>query len=54
MAELINGLGGEQGFGENFLDRNDDESTEAIDITSVFDGPLNFFGNEFTEIPVMT
>ncbi|MFP4337262.1 MAG: nidogen-like domain-containing protein, partial [Halothece sp.] len=50
MAELINGLGGEQGFGENFLDRNDDESTEAIDITSVFDGPLNFFGNEFEEL----
>jgi len=48
---LINGLGGPRGFGENTLDANDDGSSVAIDITSVF-GPqgLNFFGTFYTSI----
>ena len=43
-SPLINGLGGNAGFGENFLGRNDDESTQFIDISSVFEDGLNYFG----------
>jgi heme-binding NEAT domain protein len=52
---LVSGLGGNAGFGEQFLDRNDDGSTGAITIggtaTSVFgiDG-LNFFGHTYTSL----
>ena len=48
---LVNGLGGAAGFGEYVLDRGDDNSSAAIDITSVF-GPqgLNFFGKDYTSI----
>lgn len=49
-ASLISGLGGEAGFGENTLSRNDDRSTSEIDITSIFEGGLNFFGREFTSL----
>ena len=48
MSVLINGLGGSAGFGENFLDRNDDQSTGLIDITSIFESGLNFFGTTYT------
>jgi Ca2+-binding RTX toxin-like protein len=48
QAILINNLGGSAGFGEQFLDRNDDGSTSLVDITSIFEGGLNFFGREFT------
>lgn len=44
---LINSLGGSAGFGENVLDRNDDSSTELIDVTSVFESGLNFFGTAY-------
>jgi Ca2+-binding RTX toxin-like protein len=46
---LVNNLGGAAGFGENVLPVNDDGSTLAIDITSVF-GPdgLDFFGIDRT------
>ncbi|ETX26662.1 nidogen-like domain-containing protein [Roseivivax isoporae] len=50
MTALISGLGGEAGFGEAFLDRNDDRSTLPLDITSIFENGLNFFGREFTEL----
>ena len=50
MTDLINGLGGNVGFGENILDRNDDRSTNAVDITSIFEGGLNFFGRTFTQL----
>lgn len=46
-SNLINGLGGDAGFGENFLERNDDQSTELIDVTSVFEDGLNFFGTNY-------
>ncbi len=51
--QLINGLGGNAGFGEGILGRNDDQSTGAIDLTPVFgeDG-LNFFGRKFTSVYV--
>lgn len=43
MATLINGLGGEKGFGENSVDRNDDGYSNAIDITSIFSSGINLF-----------
>ncbi|HZE14993.1 MAG TPA: VCBS domain-containing protein, partial [Mycobacterium sp.] len=47
--DLVNNLGGTAGFGENVLAANDDGSTPAIDITSVFGSEgLNFFGTHFT------
>ncbi|PNV83615.1 MAG: hypothetical protein C0627_04515 [Sulfurimonas sp.] len=36
LADLVNGMGGDDGFGENSFARNDDGNTDAIDITSVF------------------
>ncbi|SFQ13623.1 beta strand repeat-containing protein, partial [Pseudomonas borbori] len=53
MANLVNGLGGADGFGENQLTRNDDSYTSNISLTTVF-GPngLNFFGTNYTAISV--
>ena len=48
---LISGLGGDAGFGENLLARNDDGSTLEIDITSIFGAAgLNFYGRQFTSL----
>ncbi|MFU8778312.1 MAG: nidogen-like domain-containing protein [Roseovarius sp.] len=44
---LIRGLGGDAGFGEDFLDRNDDDSTARLDITPIFEDGLNFFGTVY-------
>ncbi|MBS4010497.1 MAG: hypothetical protein KGZ72_07050, partial [Roseovarius sp.] len=44
---LIRGLGGDAGFGEDFLVRNDDGSTAQIDITPIFENGLNFFGTVY-------
>ena len=52
MADLISGLGGSEGFGENFLDRNDDGSTLSIDVSSVFPNGLTFFGNTYDDLYV--
>jgi len=49
---LVNGLGGTAGFGENFLAANDDGSTGAIDISTVFSGGLNFFGTTYSSLYV--
>lgn len=51
MPNLVNGLGGSVGFGEQSLARNDDGSSQAINITSLF-GPsgLNFFGTNYTSL----
>jgi hypothetical protein len=46
-SPLINGLGGTVGFGESILDRNDDGSTSFIDVTSVFETGLNFWGTTY-------
>ena len=48
MANLIDGLGGDSGFGENTFAPNDDRSTPQIDITAAFSGGLNFFGTNYT------
>jgi len=51
--ELVNGLGGGSGFGENTLYVNDDGSSSAIDITSVFGvAGLDFFGTSYTSLYV--
>lgn len=50
MANLIDGLGGSVGFGENFLSRNDDGSTTRININSIFENGLNFFGVTFNDV----
>lgn len=52
MTSLINGLGGEAGFGENYVARNDDGSSDLVDITSVFENGLNFFGTVYTGLYV--
>lgn len=52
MAALINGLGGDAGFGENYLERNDDGYSSAIDITSIFPQGLNLFGTTYNSIYV--
>jgi hypothetical protein len=49
-SNLIIGLGGNMGFGENTLSANDDRSTGAIDLTSVFPFGLNFFGSTYNSI----
>ncbi len=47
---LVTGLGGPAGFGENTFAPNDDGSVE-VDITSIFGpGGMNFFGTSFTSI----
>ena len=45
---LTNGLGGSVGFGENSLAANDDDSTDFLDLSSVFAGGLDFFGTNYT------
>lgn len=51
---LISGLGGGAGFGENVVDRNDDGSTEEIDVTGIFEDGLRFFGRSFDSLYVNT
>lgn len=50
MANLINNLGGDAGFGETFLARNDDGSTDPVDITPIFGQGINFFGTVYTSL----
>jgi hypothetical protein len=53
MTSLTNGLGGSAGFGESFLNRNDDGSTGLIDLRPVFGNTgLNFFGTVYTALYV--
>jgi Ca2+-binding RTX toxin-like protein len=48
---LVNGLGGQAGFGESALIRNDDGSSSAIDITPIFGTEgINFFGTRYTSL----
>lgn len=54
MASLINGLGGEAGFGEGSVSRNDDGYSSAIDITSIFPDGINLFQNVYTRMYVNT
>ena len=46
-TNLINGLGGDAGFGENAHYRNDDSPTGAIDITGVFGSQGIRFGDSY-------
>lgn len=48
---LVTGLGGTLGFGEQVFFRNDDSSLGPIDITSVFGAAgLDFFGNTYSSL----
>jgi VCBS repeat-containing protein len=48
---LISGIGGATGYGNLALQPNDDNSTGAIDITSVFgEAGVNFFGTNYRSI----
>ena len=52
-TNLVNGLGGTVGFGENVITRNDDGSTFPVSLTDVFGAQgLNFFGTSYTQIGV--
>ncbi len=44
---LVNGLGGSAGFGEGVLGANDDGSTSFINLSSVFEDGLDFFGTNY-------
>lgn len=51
--QLLNGLGGAAGFGENYLTRNDDSYVSSIDIRPVFgNSGLNFFGTTYTHLSI--
>jgi Ca2+-binding RTX toxin-like protein len=53
MATLINNLGGDVGFGEQFVPRNDDFYTTGIDLTTIFGASgLNFFGTNYSHVSV--
>jgi hypothetical protein len=49
-GRLVNTLGGPAGFGENVLFRNDDSSSQAIPVESLFGGALDFYGLPITQI----
>lgn len=51
---LIDGLGGEAGFGENAAPRNDDGYSEFVDLSGVFGDGLNFYGAVYTGLYVNT
>jgi len=53
VPSLVTGLGGAIGFGEGFLQANDDRSTGAIDLSSAFgSGGLYFNGAHYTTLYV--
>lgn len=49
-GRLVNTLGGAAGFGENILNRNDDGSSAAIPVTSLFGSALDFYGLPISQI----
>lgn len=50
---LLNGLGGDSGFGEEYLSRNDDQYSPPIDLTTIFGlGGLTFFGVNYTTLVI--
>ncbi len=49
-VSLINNLGGFTGFGTNTLPANDDSSTSAISIGSIFENGLNFYGTTYNSL----
>ena len=50
QGELMTGLGGEAGFGENSLEYNDDGSTGEINISAAFPNGLQYFGQRFSSL----
>lgn len=49
-APLVNGLGGAAGFGEHLLPANDDASSAAIDLSSLFPDGLDLFGSNYRSV----
>ena len=48
---LINGLGGQSGYGTSVVNTGDDNSSQSIDITPVFGANgLNFYGNQIKRV----
>ena len=51
---LLQTFGGEFGFGEDSVSRNDDGSSPEIDITPIFENGLNFFGVSYDSLWINT
>jgi cysteine-rich repeat protein len=49
-ADLLDGLGGPDGFGDGELEANDDDSSPSIDLDEAFPDGLSFFGRSHREI----
>ncbi|MGD9879905.1 MAG: nidogen-like domain-containing protein, partial [Reyranella sp.] len=49
-TSLVNGLGGDAGFGEMAMPRLDDTPSLLIDLSAVMPGGLNFFGAVYTSL----
>lgn len=53
MTAMVNGLGGPSGFGEHYVERNDDGYEEGVDIRTVFGtAGLNFFGTSYSYVSI--
>ena len=50
QVPLYRSFGGPAGFGSGILNRNDDGSTGAIDLTGAFTGGLRFYGGPYTQL----
>ncbi len=53
-VELLNNLGGDSGYGQLAMGRNDDGSSARIDITSVFPQGVNFFDGIYSSVYINT
>ena len=49
-VDLLTGFGGPADFGSWLLGANDDQSTNAIDVSTAFPLGLNFFGTTYFEL----
>lgn len=47
-VNMVSGLGGADGYGEGQLPSNDDGSTGFLDLSTVFDAGMNFYGTTYT------
>jgi MYXO-CTERM domain-containing protein len=54
QAPLLSGLGGPRGFGDECVHRNDDGSSNMIDLTEAFPAGLRFFDDTHTSVYVNT
>ncbi|MEW6133759.1 MAG: nidogen-like domain-containing protein [Pseudomonadota bacterium] len=53
MTTLVNTLGGTLGFGENYVDRNDDSYKAGVSLNAIFGATgLNFFGKNYDYVSI--